>query len=61
MYGKRFVLNIETNSLKLAFVIVAGTRSRGGAMWFQFSIPITRQAVQIHLLFITCNFLKKHD
>lgn len=35
------------NSLKLAFVIVAGTKSRDGAMWSQLTIPITRQAVQI--------------
>lgn len=32
MCGKRFVLNVKTNSLKLAFVIVAGSESRDGAM-----------------------------
>lgn len=32
MCGKRFVLNVKTHGLKLAFVIVAGSESRGGAM-----------------------------
>lgn len=45
--GKRFVLNVKTNRLNLAFVIVAGSESRDGAMWSQLTVPMTRQAAQI--------------
>lgn len=47
MYGNKSGLNVKTNSLKLAFVIVAGTKSRDGAMWSQLTVPIARQAAQI--------------
>lgn len=47
MYGKRFVLTVETDSSKPAFVIAAGTRSRDGEMRSQLTLPVTNRAVQI--------------
>lgn len=34
------------------FLIVAGTKSRDGVMWSQLTVPLTRQAVQIQLVFV---------